>query len=209
MRCCFISCFDYCNRSDQGKVNLIHIWKVLFFSFSNIKVVFCVWSTALCKMMWKHMLSWVISCRVCRFNPTFLNSFVCPHLPGLHPPPPTCLTTFCPHVNISHCCCRWCVMRGTECSLCGRSVGAVVCSSLACGVSWQACGRWRQPAACLSVCSVTPDRRWHRQIRTCRRTHTQTHSHIRCSTGHGAPPTVACPLASSVRRSPIWLRHRL
>lgn len=43
--------------------------------------------------------------------------------------------TFCPRVNISHCCCRWCVMRGTECSLCSPGVGTVVCGSQTCGVS--------------------------------------------------------------------------
>lgn len=94
----------------------------------------------------------IISCYFCHFNPTFLNPFLRPHLAGL-PASPARPSTFCPCVNISHCCCRWCVMRGTERSLCVRSVGAAVCGSPACGVSWQACGCWRQPAACLSsVC---------------------------------------------------------
>lgn len=50
-------------------------------------------------------------------------------------PAPARPTTFCPRVNISHCCCRWCVMRGTECSLCSPGVGTVVCGSQTCGVS--------------------------------------------------------------------------
>lgn len=84
-------------------------------------------------------------------NLIFLNYFLHPPLAGL-PPSPTRLSTFCPRVNISHCCCRWCVMRETERSLCARSVGAAVCDFLPCGVSWQACGCWRQPADCPSVC---------------------------------------------------------
>lgn len=84
-------------------------------------------------------------------NLIFLNYVLRPPLAGL-PPSPTRLSTFCPCVNISHCCCRWCVMRETERSLCARSVGAAVCDFLPCGVLWQACGCWRQPADCPSVC---------------------------------------------------------
>lgn len=123
-------------------------------------------------------LSWTLS--------SVLTSQVSP------PPPhtsPACLSTFCPCVNISHCCCRWCVMRGTERSLCVRSVGAAVCGSLACGVSWQACGRWRQPAACLSVCLsvqlhltgadiAIPS---HTRVETCAHT-----PHTHCTTTHSA-----------------------
>lgn len=66
-------------------------------------------------------------------------------------PAPARPSTFCPRANISHCCCRWCVMRGTERSLCSPGVGTVVCGSQTCGVSWQACGRWRH-ASRLLVC---------------------------------------------------------
>lgn len=75
---------------------------LVFFKFSNIKVVFCVWSTAFFSPRSvqddakTRALSRVISCHVCHFNPTFLNSFVCPHLPGLHPPPPPASLPFVP-----------------------------------------------------------------------------------------------------------------
>lgn len=108
-------------------------------------------------------LSWTLS--------SVLTSQVSP----LHPPPAR-LSTFCPCVNISHCCCRWCVMRGTERSLCVRSVGAAVCGSSACGVSWQACGCWRQPAACLSVCLSVRLHLTDADIAVLTHTHTYTHT---------------------------------
>lgn len=118
----------------------------------------------------------IISYHFCHFNPTLLNPFLRPHLPGL-PPSPARLSTFCPCVNISHCCCRWCVMRGTEHSLCVRSVGAEVCGSPACGVSWQACGRWRQPAACLSVCLSVQLHLTATDIAVPAHTHRNMHTH--------------------------------
>lgn len=44
----------------------------------------------------------------------------------------------------------------------------------------------RPPACRLSVCSVTPDRRWHRRTYLHTRRRTCTHAQIHCTTRHGA-----------------------
>lgn len=75
---------------------------------------------------------------------------------------------------------------GTERSLCVCSVGATVCGSSACGVSWQACGRWRQPAACLSVLLSVLLHLTGADIATSTHnhicTHTQTCTHVQYDT---------------------------
>lgn len=70
-----------------------------------------------------------------------------------HTPP---VLYLCPCLNISHCCCRWCVMQDWALIVYMR-VGAAVCGPLACGATGHACGRWRQSARlCPPVCLSTP-----------------------------------------------------
>lgn len=87
---------------------------------------------------------------------------------------PARLSTFCPCLNISHCCCRWCVIQGTERSLCTQ---CGCCGMQVLGVWCVVTGVWPlTPARRLPVCLFSYT--WPALTLTYPYTHTHTHRTI-------------------------------